>query len=94
LIAERQRSGAEVARFEMRNQREEAKGINEATEEFIIESDVARSDGVCGRLKRIVVDPIARSITYLVFAPGSGSSRADRPCDIGRAADPTPVQQI
>jgi hypothetical protein len=59
-----------VARVEMRNQREQAKGMNEATEEFIIDSDVAFSAGVCGRLKRVLVDPVARLITYLVIAPG------------------------
>jgi sporulation protein YlmC with PRC-barrel domain len=43
--------------------------MTESTE-FIIGSDVACSDGVCGHLRRIVVDPIARSITHLVVEPG------------------------
>jgi len=34
--------------------------------EYIIGSEVAGSDGVCGDLRRVVVDPVARSITHLV----------------------------
>jgi hypothetical protein len=43
--------------------------MSESTE-FIIGSEVACSDGVCGHLRRIVVDPVARSITHLVVEPG------------------------
>jgi sporulation protein YlmC with PRC-barrel domain len=43
--------------------------MHEATE-FIIGSEVACSDGVCGHLRRVVVDPVARSITHLVVEPG------------------------
>ena len=35
------------------------------TEEFIIASDVACSDGRCGVLSRVVIDPIADAIAYL-----------------------------
>src|ERR1039458_7799183 len=38
-------------------------------EEFIIGSDVACSDGPCGVLSRVVVDPIANAIAYLNVEP-------------------------
>jgi sporulation protein YlmC with PRC-barrel domain len=41
--------------------------MSEATE-FIIGSQVACSDGPCGELRRVVVDPVARAITHLVVA--------------------------
>lgn len=34
--------------------------------EYVIGSEVSGSDGVCGDLRRVVVDPVARSITHLV----------------------------
>ena len=45
--------------------------------EFTIGSDVSCSDGVCGELKRVVVDPVARALTHLVVEPkhGSGAGR-------------------
>ena len=39
------------------------------TTEFMIGSEVACSDGVCGDLRRVVVDPVARAITHLVVEP-------------------------
>jgi hypothetical protein len=39
--------------------------MDEATE-FTIGSEVACSDGVCGELTRVVVDPILRTLTHLV----------------------------
>ena len=33
------------------------------TTEFTIGSEVACSDGVCGELTRVVVDPVARALT-------------------------------
>jgi len=39
--------------------------VNE-TAEFIIGSEVSCSDGVCGELRRVVVDPVARALTHLV----------------------------
>jgi sporulation protein YlmC with PRC-barrel domain len=39
------------------------------TTEFTIGSEVACSDGVCGELSRVVVDPIARALTHLVVEP-------------------------
>src|ERR1700683_5197161 len=34
--------------------------------EFTIGSEVRCSDGVCGELRRVVVDPVARELTHLV----------------------------
>jgi sporulation protein YlmC with PRC-barrel domain len=39
------------------------------TRDFTIGSEVACSDGVCGELKRVVVDPVARALTHLVVEP-------------------------
>jgi sporulation protein YlmC with PRC-barrel domain len=39
------------------------------TAEFRIGSEVICSDGVCGELRRVVVDPVARAITHLVVEP-------------------------
>jgi sporulation protein YlmC with PRC-barrel domain len=41
------------------------------TTEFTIGSEVACSDGVCGELARVVVDPVARALTHLVVDPKS-----------------------
>jgi sporulation protein YlmC with PRC-barrel domain len=42
------------------------------TAEFTIGSEVSCSDGVCGELRRVVVDPIARALTHLVVEPRRG----------------------
>ena len=39
------------------------------TTEFIIGSEVACTDGVCGDLTRVVIDPVASAITHLVVEP-------------------------
>jgi sporulation protein YlmC with PRC-barrel domain len=39
------------------------------TTEFTIGSEVACSDGICGELARVVVDPVARALTHLVVEP-------------------------
>jgi sporulation protein YlmC with PRC-barrel domain len=36
---------------------------------FVIGTDVSCSDGPCGSVKRVVVDPVARSVTDLVVEP-------------------------
>lgn len=36
---------------------------------FTIGADVSCSDGRCGRIARVVVDPVARSVTHLVVEP-------------------------
>jgi sporulation protein YlmC with PRC-barrel domain len=42
--------------------------ISEATE-FTMGNEVRCTDGVCGTLRRVVVDPVARSLTHLVVEP-------------------------
>jgi len=37
--------------------------------EYAIGAEVACSDGVCGDLSRVVVDPVARALTHLVVEP-------------------------
>jgi sporulation protein YlmC with PRC-barrel domain len=39
------------------------------TAEFTIGADVACEDGICGELRRVVVDPVKRAITHLVVEP-------------------------
>jgi sporulation protein YlmC with PRC-barrel domain len=36
---------------------------------FIIGSDVSCTDGVCGVLRRVVIDPVAKALTHLVVGP-------------------------
>jgi len=43
--------------------------MSETAAEFTIGSEVACSDGVCGELTRVVVDPVARALTHLVVEP-------------------------
>ena len=40
-----------------------------ATAEFIIGTEVTCDDGVCGELRRVIVDPIGRVVTHLVVEP-------------------------
>ena len=42
--------------------------MNKPTE-FIIGSEVSCSDGACGELRRVVIDPVARALTHLVVEP-------------------------
>ena len=42
--------------------------ISETTT-FTMGSEVRCTDGVCGTLRRVVVDPVARSLTHLVVEP-------------------------
>jgi sporulation protein YlmC with PRC-barrel domain len=39
------------------------------TAEFTIGAEVSCSDGDCGKLRRVVVDPLARAVTHLVVEP-------------------------
>jgi sporulation protein YlmC with PRC-barrel domain len=43
--------------------------------EFIIGSEVSCSDGACGELRRVVIDPVARALTHLVVEPKHGPPR-------------------
>jgi sporulation protein YlmC with PRC-barrel domain len=36
---------------------------------FSIGSEVLASDGICGELTRVIIDPVARALTHLVVAP-------------------------
>ncbi len=39
------------------------------TTPFTIGADVSCSDGACGKVSRVVVDPVARAVTHLVVEP-------------------------
>jgi sporulation protein YlmC with PRC-barrel domain len=39
---------------------------------FTIGADAVCTDGVCGQVSRVVVDPVARSVTHLVVKPTHG----------------------
>jgi sporulation protein YlmC with PRC-barrel domain len=43
--------------------------------EFTIGSEVSCSDGACGELRRVVIDPVARALTHLVVEPKHGSAK-------------------
>lgn len=43
--------------------------------EFTIGSEVCSSDGPCGELARVVIDPVARSLTHLVVEPTRGRKK-------------------
>ncbi len=42
------------------------------TEQFTIGAEVSCTDGVCGKLSRVVVDPVAREFTHLIVEPRHG----------------------
>lgn len=46
------------------------------TREFDIGSEVDCTDGVCGKVSRVVVNPVAQSITHIAVDPGSRHSIA------------------
>ncbi|MBP0456540.1 PRC-barrel domain-containing protein [Streptomyces montanisoli] len=46
-----------------------------ATARYAIGSEVRCSDGACGSLRRVVVDPIAQCVTHLVVGPGSDGDK-------------------
>jgi sporulation protein YlmC with PRC-barrel domain len=39
------------------------------TAQFVIGADVSCTDGPCGQVTRVVVDPVARTVTHLVVEP-------------------------
>ena len=43
--------------------------------EFTIGSEVSSSDGACGELRRVVIDPVARALTHLVVEPKHGRAK-------------------
>ena len=44
--------------------------------EFTIGSEVCSSDGPCGVLARVVIDPVARAPTHLVVTPKRGQKKS------------------
>ncbi len=62
------------------------------TTEYTIGSEVTCSDGACGELRRVVVDPVARTLTHLVVEP-EGRRETDRlvPIDL---VDPAAGEEI
>jgi hypothetical protein len=42
--------------------------------QFTIGAKVSCTDGVCGHVIRVVVDPVARAVTHLVVEPKDGGS--------------------
>ncbi len=40
--------------------------------EFTTGSEVCSSDGPCGELRRVVIDPVAGALTHLVVGPKRG----------------------
>ncbi len=56
--------------------------------QYTIGAEVACSDGVCGVLTRVVVDPVARALTHLVIEPKHRQGQARLvPIDLVDAAD-------
>jgi sporulation protein YlmC with PRC-barrel domain len=43
--------------------------------DFTIGCEVSCTDGACGELRRVVVDPVARALTHLVVEPKHGRAR-------------------
>ncbi len=60
---------------------------------FMIRADVRCTDGVCGKVNRVVVDPVARAVTHLLVQPSHwpGLGRLV-PLDPVDAATPTEVR--
>jgi sporulation protein YlmC with PRC-barrel domain len=59
------------------------------TAEFDIGAEVVCSDGPCGKLARVVVDPVARAITHLAVEPEHGKDGRLVPIDrVASAGDP------
>jgi sporulation protein YlmC with PRC-barrel domain len=46
------------------------------TEQFAIGAEVSCTDGACGKLSRVVVDPVARVVTHLIVEPRRGHEPA------------------
>ena len=46
------------------------------TEQFTIGAEVSCSDGACGKLSRVVVDPVAQAVTHLIVEPRRGHELA------------------
>ena len=47
--------------------------------EFSMGADASCSDGPCGKLTRLIVDPETQAVTHLVIGPKHRGERAARP---------------
>lgn len=61
--------------------------VDPSTAPFTIGADVACSDGTGGRLARVIIDPVARTLTHLVVQSQDGRSRLV-PVALVASADP------
>jgi hypothetical protein len=61
------------------------------TAQFRIGSEVDCSDGVCGDLRKVVVDPVARALTHLVVEPRHRAGGAARLVPVGMVESTTDV---
>ena len=59
------------------------------TTEFTIGSSVSSSDGVCGELSRVVIDPVAQTLTHLVVDPTRGGMGRLVPTDLVESTEQT-----
>ena len=58
-----------------------------AATEFSIGSEVVCSDGACGEIRRVVVNPVARALTHLVVEPRSRQGKGRLvPIDLAESA--------
>jgi sporulation protein YlmC with PRC-barrel domain len=60
---------------------------------YTIGSAVSCSDGVCGTLSRVIVDPVGRTLTHLVVEPDSGPDDA-RLVPVGLVDPAAPAETI
>jgi PRC-barrel domain protein len=44
--------------------------------QFTIGVDVSCTDGLCGELRRVIVDPVAEAVTHIVVEPGPGDGES------------------
>ena len=63
------------------------------TTPFTIGAEVSCSDGACGKVSRVVVDPVARTVTHLVVDRPAWHRPAcsARPCRRHGGRDPAPL---
>ena len=64
------------------------------TTPFTIGANVSCTDGACGEVSRVIVDPVADTVTHLVVEPSTGAGTVGCSCRPGRhqyGPDPAPV---
>ena len=64
------------------------------TGQFTIGAGVRCTDGACGTLSRVVVDPVAREVTHLLVQPRQGHADAGehKVPQTSRSATPPPIR--